>query len=114
MVPAAHRLKGDRHFKRLVTSGRSFFSKDISLRRVPNSLDVSRFAFVVSTKVSKKTVERNKLKRRMREIIRKMIPIIKPGSDILIIGKKSALELNFGQLETAINEVLSKANLIKK
>ena len=112
MLKAAHRLKGDNNFKRLSRKGRSFFTPRLTLRIVKNEEQESRVAFIVSTKVSKKAAVRNKVKRRMREIVRNIMPQIKPGYDILIIAKISTLKLGYKELDNELQQLLKKARLI--
>ena len=112
MLKVAHRLKGDNNFKRLSRKGRSFFSPGLSLRVVKNQEHNSRCAFIVSTKISKKAVVRNKIKRRMREIVRNITPQIKQGYDILIIAKPATLKLGYKELDSETLQLLKKAKLI--
>ncbi len=51
----------------------------------------SRFAVVTSTKVSKKAVIRNRLRRRVRADISKILPLIKEPLDIIVICQPSAV-----------------------
>lgn len=113
MLPAGHRLRGDSNFSRLMKRGRVFFSSGITVRFVQNGGVDSRFAFVVSAKASKKATQRNLLKRRMREIVRKELPGIKEGYDILISAKKQVLDLDFLQLQSEVMRALEKSRLLK-
>jgi ribonuclease P protein component len=112
MLPRKYRLVKKKDFKNLHKKGDILFSKNFVLKFKKNNLRQTRFAFVVSFKVSKKAVVRNKLKRRLREIIRAYLPKIKKGYDILIIAKSSSLDLNFKQLKIKILLVLGKAGLV--
>ena len=67
-----------------------------------NSLYLNRFGFVVSSKVSNKAVVRNKIKRRLREIIRKEINSISSSYDIVIVAKKTAVGLDFKDFKKAV------------
>ena len=112
MLPAPHRLRGDANFTRLLKHGRRFFTPRMMLRIVPNDDRLSRFAFVVSTRVHKKAVHRNRIKRQMREIVRKELPNIRGGYDGLIAVKKEALALTFQELQSELVDLLSKARLL--
>jgi ribonuclease P protein component len=114
MVPAKHRLRGDANFQRLMSRGRAFFSSFLTVRLVPNKEKVSRFAFVVSAKTSKKAVERNKLKRKLREIVRLELVKIRPGYDILIAGRKPALGGDYWTLKKELFGLLKKARLTEQ
>ena len=54
-----------------------------------SSEPVSRFAFVVSKKVAKRAVDRNRMKRLMRESVHHLLPAIQPGYDIVFAAKKN-------------------------
>ena len=79
-------------------SGDKFFTVKFS----QNALGSARFSFVVSSKILKKATERNLLKRRAREIIRRNLENIKKGYDIVFIFSKEALELSYKELEEKI------------
>lgn len=51
-----------------------------------NGGDYSRFGFLVSQKVSKKAVERNKIKRLLRETVSQNFSKIKPGKDVVVVA----------------------------
>lgn len=70
MLKKEHRLAKTKDVKVVVSSGRSFFDPLFTLKRLAGRLGVKRFTVVVSTKVSKKAVTRNKIKRVLRESIR--------------------------------------------
>jgi len=66
---------------------------------------------VVSTKISKRAVVRNTIRRRMREIIRKELPQLKSGFDVLLIARPKAATLEYWELQGQIVELLNKARL---
>ena len=73
-----------------------------------NPLDLNRFGFVVSSKVSNKAVVRNKIKRRLREIVKKEINSIPSGYDIVIVAKKTTVGLDFKDFKKAAVELIGK------
>ncbi len=113
MLPKKNRLTADRDFARIFAKGRSVHGRAIGMRAVGNRLKESRFGFVVSTKVSKDAVVRNTLKRRMREIVRKQLPKIVGGVDIVFTAKQDAIKLPFGDLERTLLDLLGRARLIQ-
>ena len=112
MLPKSYRLTQEKDFRRISVSGKSFFSHLFRLRLAKNNLEVSRFAVVVSAKVSKKAVERNRLKRQLREIIRLNLNKIKGGYDISLSPNSRALGGSYQDLETETLKLFSKARLI--
>lgn len=114
MVPKVNRLRGEKNFKRLMRQGRSFFSPTLVLRIVSNNQPEPRFAFVVPAKAIKKAVDRNKLKRRAREIVRADLAHIKPGYDMLITMRKPALECTYQALRDQLLTMLMKTRMLRK
>jgi len=67
---------------------------------------VSRFAFVVPTKVDKRATVRNRLKRLLREAVQHLLPQIEAGRDILIIVKKDFSNLTQIEVERLVKNIL--------
>lgn len=56
----------------------------------------ARFGFTVSKRVSKKAVERNRIRRRLREAVRVVAAgQSRPGHDYVLVGRRSALSESF-------------------
>jgi ribonuclease P protein component len=72
-----------------------------------------RFGVSVSKKIGKAVV-RNRMRRRVKEIVRQMEDEIKPGVDIVCIVRKPALDLDYAGLKKSIRHVFKRANLIEK
>ena len=77
-----------------------------------NSLPHSRFGVVVGLKVSKRAVERNLIKRRIREILRKMMKDVKSGYDVMLMANQTSLKTEFKELERQLVECFRKAKLL--
>ena len=85
MLPRENRLKKEEDFKKVFKKGRGFTNDLFVLKVIKNNLDISRFAFVISKKISKKATIRNRIKRRLDNVIRVDLPKIKKGWDGIII-----------------------------
>lgn len=80
----------------------------LNVKIKPNDLEENRFHIVVSTKVSKKAVQRNKIKRRIREILRKMdLPI---GYDIIIYTNKKIIGKTYQEIKQVLEEKIQNSN----
>ena len=113
MLSAAHRLAKRSDIEAVHARGRSFFVGNLGIRLAKNNLKTSRFTVVTSLKISKRATERNKLKRRLREIIRKdILPKTKPGFDGIILTKKPLLEMSFNELRALCINLFKKARLV--
>lgn len=111
MFKAQNRLKRKKDIDRVHRSKTGVFDSVSGIKWTENQLNVSRFVIAAGTKVSKKAVLRNKLKRQYREHLKELLPTIKPGVDIMIILSKGALELSFEDQFTRLKEVFSKSKL---
>jgi ribonuclease P protein component len=79
---------------------------------LPNELDSSRFAVAAGRAVGK-AVERNTVKRRLREAIRALFPDIASGWDILIIARRSIASASFHEVQRALETLLQQARILK-
>lgn len=113
MLVSKNRLRKKRDIDNVFKKGKTITGSFIFLRIVKNNLDINRFAFVISTKISKKAVVRNKIRRQLREIIKKDILKTKQGFDFILIAKSQIINQDFKGIEKEINAIFnSKLNKI--
>jgi ribonuclease P protein component len=113
MLPVKYRLTKDRDFKKINASGKAFFSSRLRIKFLANNQGFSRFAVVVSNKVSKQATKRNYLKRQIREIFRLNMPKIKINYDVICSAGARALGAKYQDLEKDLIFLLNKAKLLK-
>ena len=114
MLPPRHRLKRKKEIERVFKNGRGFKEDFLILKVVKNNLKDSRFTFVVSPKVSKKAALRNKIRRRLSELVRLKIKKIKKGIDGVLLATPGLEEKDFWEIEEAINKIFAKAKIINE
>lgn len=85
MLARAHRLAGDRDIRHVAGRGYRVPTASMFWKAVRRDGTARRFAIVVSAKVSKKAVERNRIKRVMRELIHERLKKFPAGADYLIV-----------------------------
>lgn len=88
------RIRKKKDFLLLYKEGKRYKGKYFNLIYFPNNLSCSRMAVIVSKKIGK-AVNRNKIKRWMRELFRKNKALLKEHLDILIIPKKEIQEISW-------------------
>jgi ribonuclease P protein component len=116
MLPVRHRLKGRKIFNELFRTGKSFSSEILLLRVAKVEEDApSQFGFGASLKFSKKAVERNRVKRWMREAVMVKIHNIKSGyiAIFLINPKFPKGKLSFAEISQGVNNLLKKAKILQ-
>jgi len=99
-------LKGDRAFQRL-RKGRAGRGRFVSVKWLP--APEVRVGIVVSKKVGKAVV-RNKVKRRLREILRRLHL---PKAHLLLVASPEAREAGFAELFQDVVRALKKSGLIQ-
>lgn len=94
-------------------NGKTIRQPRMSLVFCPNAHHKQRFAVVVSKKVLKSAVGRNRIRRRVYECIRQELPHFNKSMDcIFIIYSKEILNLPFNELRHLIHSLLSETNII--
>jgi len=113
MLKKDFRLRKQKDFDRVFGKGGSFFSQGyLSLKMVPNSLDLSRIGFIVSNKVSKKAVSRNRIKRLLRESVRSHWDDIVAGYDAVVMVKSDVSDKKLDEVDKAVDSLLKKSGLL--
>ena len=113
MLSKAHRITKQKDFEQIFKKGKKLKEDFLILAVLNNSLDETRFGFIVSRKVSKKATLRNKIKRRLRALIKPQISQIKKGLDIAIMACPGLEVKDFWEMESIINKLLKKSNCLK-
>lgn len=113
MFSQQYRLRSEKDVMRAVRSKRGVFDRACGVKFVLTEIGNPRFVIVVSTKVSKRAVVRNKVRRQYREICKMFIPRL-PSADIALLVSKPALELSFQDMRDQLEKNFIKAKLLTK
>lgn len=112
MLPFKNRIKKEKDFRKVFDAGKFVSLNLASMKFIPNNLEETRFGFIVSKKVSKKAVTRNRLKRIFREQARLSLKKIKPGLDIVVIVKSS--EITSEEARRILLELFRQADILNQ
>ena len=94
-------------------NGQTIRGSKISLVFASNSRNKQRYAVVVSKKVLKSAVGRNRIRRRIYEAIREQLPRInQPVDCIFVIYPRDFLTMDFKEVRSLIVNLLKEANII--
>jgi ribonuclease P protein component len=100
--PHTGRLLKHADFERVYKLGRRHFSTNLTVFYLPRTDgEGMRVGFTVSRALGG-AVDRNRMKRRLRESVRLNWPGLTPCADVVVNPKKSLLTADFGQLQQEI------------
>jgi ribonuclease P protein component len=114
MLPKTNRLQKKKDIENVLKKGKSLKEDFLILKTIKNNLKVSRFGFIISKKVSKKANIRNKIKRRLSELVRLKMKTIKKGIDCLLITVPGLETKDFWEIEEIVNNLFKKSGIVKK
>ena len=102
MLKKINRITKTKEIDGVFKNGRSSFDNILGVKILPAESKISRFVVVVSTKVSKKATLRNKIKRRLQEIIRLNLLKLKPNFDFFILALPASKDSGYHELEKSL------------
>lgn len=113
MIPFSNRFHGHGSLRFVYKNGQVIRSRFITLKYISNpGRKHSRIAVVVSKKVIKSAVKRNRIRRRVYECIRLELDDFKKVYDVaLIVSSPELLIMPHEELVNLIDEMLSEAGI---
>lgn len=113
MLPKQNRLKKKKSFDEVFKKGKILRAPDFFLKYLEKEAAEARIGFVVSKKVSKRAVQRNKAKRRLREAFRSPIKLLSQGIDVVVVANPSIKSRTLREIAEEVVSTLKKGQLIK-
>lgn len=104
MLPIKHRLKKKKDFERVFKQGKNIKSKLFFIKFLLTQNNYSRVGIVVSKKISKQAVKRNKIKRQLRAVAQKEIKSFSSIMDIIIIALPPIQKAGYQEIEQSISQ----------
>jgi ribonuclease P protein component len=115
MLPKKHRLPLRTDLVQVKEKGRLVQGRLFSLlvsQQAVSGRQPSRFAFIISTKVHKRAIKRNRARRLLIEAIRPLLTKIKPGHDVVFLAKKGIIDEELDKIARELRKLFRKAKLI--
>jgi ribonuclease P protein component len=105
-------LRSPRDFAAIQAGSRTRSDRLLVVRIAPNRLEVTRFGFSTGRRLGGAVI-RNRIRRRLREILRALGPRLRPGSDVLVVARPPAVAATFQELRQALERLLRQSGVLR-
>lgn len=114
MVDRRYRLREEHDVKRVRSRGRSVAHGALVLRYMPNALEPAQNRYtVIAGKRCGNSVQRNRLKRVVREALRAWHPVLHQGHDLAIICRGGVDEMpDLQAAQKTLKRILDRTDLV--
>jgi ribonuclease P protein component len=112
MLASKFRLTGSNSYRKVESEGQVFQSANFGLAYIKRGdSDPSRFGFVVSTKIAKDAVDRNRIKRVMSEAVRISSIDLEPGFDVVFLAKTTITRVSTSEIMKEVKVALKNTKI---
>jgi ribonuclease P protein component len=112
MLAKKFRLTGVKNFARIQKEGRVYQSNSFGIAYIKREdKEPSRFGFIVSTKIAKDAVDRNRFKRAMSEAVRIASIDLINGFDAVFLAKTSIIRVPTSEVMKEVRFSLKASGL---
>ncbi len=105
-----YRLRGRNRFLEIREQGRRWVHPLAVLGGLPNDMAFTRCGFIVSRRLGN-AVARNRIRRRLREVVRLRHRRILPGWDLVFIARPPIRQAGHEEVAAAVEGLLQRAGL---
>ena len=113
MLKRVNRLKKRYQFNYVYKSGEHFSGEHMVLYLVSSKTKNIKVGLAVTKKVGKAVV-RNRVRRQLREIIKKQVPSLKQNYNLIVVARDNITSASFENLTNEFLKLIKKANLINE
>jgi ribonuclease P protein component len=110
-VERRRRLRRGTEFDSAYSQGTVLSGPLLTIRYSPNESGVTRWGFAVGKRLAKDSVDRNRIRRRLREAARQLA--VAEGHDIIVTARLGSLEASFADLRRLLAARLARAGLLE-
>ena len=111
MLPKGHRLTRSGDYARVRREGRSRAHPLLILAAAPNGGETTRVGLTVGKKIGS-AVARNRVKRLLREAARARLARMRPGYDVVLIGRPDTAGAGLEPVGAALEQLLRRSDLL--
>jgi ribonuclease P protein component len=114
MLQKRYRLKRRNDFRRVFRAGTSVANRQFVLYVYDRGNDEPvRVGVSVSRKVGN-AVTRNRIRRLVKEVVRRWVDYLPNGVDLIIIARAPAAKMDYHQVKSSLRHVFSRAKVLSK
>ena len=110
-MPALEMIRSAVAFRAIQTDSRSRAHPLLLLRYRRNDLERTRYGISTGRRVGSAVV-RNRVRRRVHAVLRRLQPEIERGWDVLIVARPASASASQAELESALERLLRSAGLV--
>lgn len=110
MLNAVNRLKKRKEFAYLYNCGTAKHTSHLTLVYLATKKRATKIGFSISKKIGKAHT-RNLVKRRLRAIVREIVPSLPDELNMVFIAKAGIESVEFDRLKDEVNNLINKAGL---
>ena len=104
MLKRENRIRSKKEFAEIKNEGRVLYSPLFGFLNYKKDDDLKKFGFIVSKKISKRAVDRNKIRRILSEVVRKNLEKFENGTRIVFLTKKEILGKKMEEVEKEVKK----------
>lgn len=114
MIARQYRLRREGDVRQVRRRGRATADGPLVARILPNDLEPAQNRYTaIAGKRCGNAVQRNRLKRLVREAVRQMHPALKPGYDVVIICRGTVEEMpGLAEAQRSLDRIFRRAGLL--
>ena len=111
MLKKVNRLKKNYQFNYVYKNGTHFSQRALVLYLTTSKTKAIKVGFAVTKKIGKAVV-RNKIRRQLREVVRKYLPNLKQNYNIILVARENVTNFTFRELENQFVDLIKKAEIL--
>lgn len=106
MLKRENRIRLKKEFAEIKNKGRVLYSPLFGFLTHKENDDQKKFGFIVSKKISKRAVDRNKIRRILSEVVRENLERFENGIRIIFLTKKEILGKKYDEVEKEVEKFI--------
>lgn len=113
MLPKANRLSNG-ELAKVKEEGKMQKSGEVAFLFTVVPEEGVKAGIVVSSRVARRATERNRIKRKLREAVRELVPLLKKGSRVVILSRRKVLFIDYRKLVSDLRQAFLEAGLVDR